>query len=293
MTRAAGARGFTLLEMIVVVAILLLLAGIAVPLVATELRRARWEATVEEMKRLAAALENFFADTLVVPRSLDLLVERPERIYGWCGPYVSPGSGGPEGHLNDAWDRPYSLSRESASRIVLRSGGDDVDSPEDDLVQEIDFTPIRRKVTLERLAIVNAALTRYLRDDIQEPPATNVTLLLNRLIGYGYLSDDSRWRVDAWGDEFVADPIGGRPIVKVTSIHFLPPPGETEGGGGGQGGGNGESGGPHAGNGGGQDGGDGGNGNDGNNGGQDRPNDTGIQLPPGFDRGKGKWKTGG
>jgi hypothetical protein len=152
----------------------------------------------------------------------------------------------------------------------LRSAGDDTERPEDDLVQEIDLTPVRRQVTLERLAVVNAAITRYLRDDIKEPPAPSVTALLDRLVSLGYRRNDGRLRVDAWGDDLVADPLGGRPIVRVTSIHFL-----TLGGGAGNG--------PRGpgGGGGGIDktpGGDGG---------------TGIRLPPGFGRGHGRWKGDG
>ena len=73
-TRAERARGFTLIELIVVVAIIGILAAIAVPAMRTAPQRAREAALREDLFTLRSCVDQFHADRGRYPASLDELV---------------------------------------------------------------------------------------------------------------------------------------------------------------------------------------------------------------------------
>lgn len=70
----AGGRGFTLIELIVVVAIIGILATIAVPAMRTAPQRARESALKENLFTLRSCIDQFHADRGRYPASLDELV---------------------------------------------------------------------------------------------------------------------------------------------------------------------------------------------------------------------------
>ena len=214
--------GFSLLEMIVVVAIITILAGIAVPMVGAQMRRERHDATEKEVEVLGKAIEAYFADGLELPETLDSLVVDP-RVPGWAGPYVSPGAQGPRGHRQDAWGNDYEVVRDGESRLALVSSGDQEQKLDDDIVFWIDVTPIRRRITLERLGLVNGMIERFSRERSRIAPPGSVGALIELLWSQGYLPREERFVRDAWGGRFVADPPGLFPIVRVTSRRFLEP----------------------------------------------------------------------
>ena len=67
-------RGFTLIELIVVIAIIGILAAIAVPAMQTAPKRARESALREDLFTLRSCLDQFHADRDRYPSSLDELV---------------------------------------------------------------------------------------------------------------------------------------------------------------------------------------------------------------------------
>jgi general secretion pathway protein G len=73
-TRVGRAGGFTLIELIVVVAIIGILATIAVPAMKTAPQRARESALKEDLFTLRSCLDQFHADRGRYPTSLDELV---------------------------------------------------------------------------------------------------------------------------------------------------------------------------------------------------------------------------
>ncbi len=115
--------GFTLLELLVVLMVLALLAGLVAPRVLGYLEGARRDAAALQIRRLATALEYFRLDAGRYPTAeegLAALVTRPAGVRRWNGPYI-------EGALpRDPWGRPYvyRTPAEGAPYEILSLGAD-------------------------------------------------------------------------------------------------------------------------------------------------------------------------
>ena len=97
--------GFTLVELLVVLAILGLLVGIAVPQLFKYFARAKEDAAKIQIQTIAQGLDLFLLDIGRYPtdqEGLKALVEAPPGIDKWAGPYVSQPS-----IITDPWGRPY------------------------------------------------------------------------------------------------------------------------------------------------------------------------------------------
>jgi general secretion pathway protein G len=97
--------GFTLVELLVVLAILGLLVGIAVPQLFKYFSRAKEDAAKIQMQTIASGLDLFLLDVGRYPsdqEGLKALVASPPNLDRWAGPYVSQAS-----IINDPWGRPY------------------------------------------------------------------------------------------------------------------------------------------------------------------------------------------
>lgn len=128
---APGARvrnqreaGFTLLEILVVVAILGLLIGLVAPRALRLLSGARVSVAHQAIQRLASVLDVYKLDTGSYPSSeqgLTVLISRPSSGENWNGPYLQ----GDKVPL-DPWNHAY-MYREPSSRpghdYDLCSGG--------------------------------------------------------------------------------------------------------------------------------------------------------------------------
>ena len=115
---ASGEEGFTLLELLVVLAILGLLAAIVAPQVLKYLGASRTQAAKVQIENISAALDHFDLDLGRYPtqqEGLDALVRAPPGLANWDGPYLQRASA-----LTDPWQRKY-LYR------VPGTHGDDVD----------------------------------------------------------------------------------------------------------------------------------------------------------------------
>jgi general secretion pathway protein G len=102
---AAATAGFTLLELLVVLAILGLLAAFAVPQVMNYLGGARSDAAKIQVSNLSTALDLYRLDAGRYPSTdegLDGLVTRPSGADRWNGPYVKR-----QESLIDPWGEPY------------------------------------------------------------------------------------------------------------------------------------------------------------------------------------------
>jgi general secretion pathway protein G len=96
---------FTLVELLVVLAILSLLVGIAVPQLFRYFSQAKEDAARIQMQTIASGLDLFLLDVGRYPtqeEGLQALVESPPAADRWAGPYVREPT-----ILTDPWGRPY------------------------------------------------------------------------------------------------------------------------------------------------------------------------------------------
>lgn len=104
-SRPGREAGFTLLELLVVLAILGLLAAIVGPQVIRYLGSSRTQTAHVQAKNIEAALELYKLDAGRYPtpeEGLGALVKAPASDPQWNGPYIADA-----GALNDPWGRPY------------------------------------------------------------------------------------------------------------------------------------------------------------------------------------------
>jgi general secretion pathway protein G len=101
-------RGFTLVELLVVLIILGLVASIAGPNVMKYLGTSKAKTAHLQLKEIESSLELYFLDTGKYPSSatgLKALISNDDTLIGWNGPYfkkaVVP---------NDPWGNPYQYS---------------------------------------------------------------------------------------------------------------------------------------------------------------------------------------
>ena len=123
----------TLLELLVVLAILALVVGIAAPRVLGYLSKAKSDTALLQMRQLVSALNLYRLDVGRYPteqEGLQALVTQPAGAEKWRGPYIDRADG-----IKDPWDQVYGYKAPGAhGEIDLVSygadhqpGGDDED----------------------------------------------------------------------------------------------------------------------------------------------------------------------
>ena len=104
-TRQRSERGFTLVEMLVVITIIALIMSLVGPRVLNYLSESKVKAAKIQIESLSTALDLYFLDTGQYPNTSDgltALVQRPGSAGFWNGPYL-------KGNVvpNDPWGHPY------------------------------------------------------------------------------------------------------------------------------------------------------------------------------------------
>lgn len=234
-------RGFTLIEMIVVIAILAAVSGLVVPVAGVLLRQANTDETVLRLEQIGDAAYAYFEDTMALPATLlDLAVD--SGAPGWGGPYLTQGytadPGGVADLEVDGFGTKLSLTALDASTLRVRSfGANRKQGGGDDLDRTVNVVPVRRQVTLQRMNVFNAAILAYNRNRAQSDPvlAADPATAFQTLVGAGYLPNDKGLLNDGFGDAFEADPPGQTPLVAVKSKNMggggtTPPSGGGQGG---------------------------------------------------------------
>lgn len=103
--RSHRQAGFTLLELLVVLVILGLIAGLAAPQVMNLLGGAKTKTAALNIEKLSAALDIYRLDNGSYPPTspgLSALMERPDGASAWNGPYLRKAD-----QLLDPWGRIY------------------------------------------------------------------------------------------------------------------------------------------------------------------------------------------
>ncbi|MCP5048517.1 MAG: hypothetical protein GY940_15210 [bacterium] len=150
-----GAAGFTVAEMVIVLAVVAILAGLITPLAVNVITQNRINACIKELTVIKQAIVGdpslveggsrssfgYVGDMGVLPGALDDLVNQGSQtgttttsgvMWGWRGPYVN--------EVNDAWGRAYNYSTDPAvtgsaliSVLIWSAGQDGVSGTGDDI----------------------------------------------------------------------------------------------------------------------------------------------------------------
>ena len=116
-------RAFTLIEMLLVVAIIGLLAALLVPQLGRQFGKSQVKITRAQLERLATAVEKFRLDMQRYPteqEGLTILVEKPREGDNWGGPYL-----GKTTLPTDGWGRDFIYKLDDTFGFRLISLGAD------------------------------------------------------------------------------------------------------------------------------------------------------------------------
>ena len=129
--RHRAGRGFTLVEMLLVLVILAVLAAIVIPKFSGRSEQAKVTAAKSQISSIELALDAFEVDNGFYPKGtagLNALIEAPSGTQNWKGPYLK------KGIPLDPWGNAYVYSypgRNNADYDLMsmgpdgRAGGDD------------------------------------------------------------------------------------------------------------------------------------------------------------------------
>ena len=120
--RSKSLKGFTLVELLVVLAILGMLAALVGPQVLNQLGGAKSKSAAIQISDLEQALELYKLDVGKFPSSeqgLNALVRKPSGATGWNGPYLKKGE-----LPDDPWGNPYEYSYSGGRLEIISYGAD-------------------------------------------------------------------------------------------------------------------------------------------------------------------------
>ncbi len=131
-TKGIERAGFTLIEILLVVIIIGILAGLVVPNIVGRGEEARRQAAVADINGgLAAALDLYELDNGKYPEKIEDLVQDPGTVKNWRGPYVK------KGIPKDPWANPYLYKfpgvHNSSTYDLSSSGPDGQEGTSDDV----------------------------------------------------------------------------------------------------------------------------------------------------------------
>jgi general secretion pathway protein G len=118
--------GFTLMELLIVMAILGMLAALVGPALFSNLGRGQRTAAAAQISNLETALDSYRLDVGNYPETLEGLMENDTSRDAWNGPYL-------RGELPlDPWDNPYVYQNEGRAFKLLSYGADGLPGGQED-----------------------------------------------------------------------------------------------------------------------------------------------------------------
>lgn len=120
--RRAGQVGFSLIELLVAVAIMGLLIGLVGPAAMRQLSGSKVKTATVQIAQLKSALDLYFIDIGRYPsreEGLFALVAPPEDVAGWAGPYIDQ-----DAMPKDPWGGSFRYGIDQGRPIIVSYGAD-------------------------------------------------------------------------------------------------------------------------------------------------------------------------
>ena len=121
MPLARPATGFTLIELIVVIALVAVLAAVVAPNLLGKASEANRKSALVQLEKISSAVELYRLETGRYPEELIDLVEQPQGLDRWQGPYIRKRS-----QLLDPWGNELAMKVPGEKRAfdIVSYGGD-------------------------------------------------------------------------------------------------------------------------------------------------------------------------
>ena len=225
---AMSDNGFSLIELVVIIAILSVISGLMAPLIFTQIDASKAERTREVLERLETALLNHLRGCDLFPNdtgndalNLRQLMVNHEGLACWAGPYIM-GRFSANDYTIDAWGRALRYNVLGAISTVCNlssPGPDGTPGTQDDITLTVDGTQIltqgRYDEAIAGIRTINTAITAFNRT---APPYLSHTWedALDSLSISGFLPDEERYLFDPWSAMYATNP--DDPVVRVYSF---------------------------------------------------------------------------
>jgi general secretion pathway protein G len=128
--RTRRRQAFTLMEVLLVVAILIILASLATFSITRAYRGARVNAAKLDINTISQTLQAYYIDIGTYPQDLQGLVTMPDGLANptkWNGPYLT------NGLPQDPWGGEYKYSVQGEEYVISSAGPDAIENNEDDV----------------------------------------------------------------------------------------------------------------------------------------------------------------